>query len=152
MLLWLWCRPAAGAPICPSLGVSICCWCGPKREKKREKEGDLNLRYYYDANIWQIIILASSWRKLGINKPSHLMVCLFLWSNLESFCILFILLRFQSQMMSEQHRLAKRQRLLKWPPLVLLLIVYKHFCSCFTVFTNKAFFCKIIDQHILSAC
>ena len=30
-LLWLWHRPVATAPI----GTSICCGCGPKKEKKR---------------------------------------------------------------------------------------------------------------------
>ena len=36
MLLWLWCRPRATAPIqlTPSLGTSICCKWGPKNKVK----------------------------------------------------------------------------------------------------------------------
>ena len=35
-LLWLWCRPAATAPIRPcSLWTSICCGCGPKRQTNK---------------------------------------------------------------------------------------------------------------------
>ena len=39
VLLWLWCRPAAVAPICPRLGTSIGHGCGPKKTK-RHKEGE----------------------------------------------------------------------------------------------------------------
>ena len=36
----------------PSLGTSICCWCGPKKEKKeREREREL-----VDKNINRIVI------------------------------------------------------------------------------------------------
>ena len=37
-LLWLWCRPAAAAPMGPpSLGTSICYGCDPKKRKKKDK-------------------------------------------------------------------------------------------------------------------
>ena len=36
VLLWLWCRPSATAPI--RLGTSICLGCGPKKTKERKKE------------------------------------------------------------------------------------------------------------------
>ena len=40
-LLWPWHRPAAVAPIRPSSpGTSICCRCGPKKQKEREREGE----------------------------------------------------------------------------------------------------------------
>ena len=36
-LLWLWCRPAAAAPIRPpSLGTSICPGYSPKKQKKKK--------------------------------------------------------------------------------------------------------------------
>ena len=35
MLLWLWCRPAAVALICPSVGTSIYYRCSPKKQKKK---------------------------------------------------------------------------------------------------------------------
>ena len=34
VLLWVWCRLAAAAPF-PSLGISICHRCGPKKQKKK---------------------------------------------------------------------------------------------------------------------
>ena len=35
VLLWLWCRPAAGSSdSSPSLGTSMCSGCGPKKKKK----------------------------------------------------------------------------------------------------------------------
>ena len=37
-LLWLWCRPAATAPIC--LGTSICLMCSPIKEKRKERNSD----------------------------------------------------------------------------------------------------------------
>ena len=38
-LLWLWCRSAAIAPIRPpSLGTSICHWCGPRKRQKPKKK------------------------------------------------------------------------------------------------------------------
>ena len=30
-LVWLWCRPAV---VVPSLGTSICLWCGPRKDKR----------------------------------------------------------------------------------------------------------------------
>ena len=38
LLLWLWHRPAATAPIWPSLETSICYWCGPERTKKTKTQ------------------------------------------------------------------------------------------------------------------
>ena len=36
--LWLWCRRAAVAlDSTPSLGTSICCGCGPKKQKQKKK-------------------------------------------------------------------------------------------------------------------
>ena len=35
MFLWFWCRPEATAPIQPL--ASTCCWCGPKRQKDKNK-------------------------------------------------------------------------------------------------------------------
>ena len=38
-LLWLWCRPAATAPIRRlALGTSICRVCGPRKDKKTKKK------------------------------------------------------------------------------------------------------------------
>ena len=38
MLLWLWCRPAATAPILiPSLRTCTCFGCSPKRQKTKDK-------------------------------------------------------------------------------------------------------------------
>ena len=37
VLLWLWHRPAAVAPIQP-LGTSVCCGCGPKKQKEKKKK------------------------------------------------------------------------------------------------------------------
>ena len=39
-LLYLWCRPARGysSDLTPSLGISICCRCGPKKAKKKNKK------------------------------------------------------------------------------------------------------------------
>ena len=37
-LLWLWCRPAAAAPIQLSLGTYMCCGCGPEKKKKKKKQ------------------------------------------------------------------------------------------------------------------
>ena len=36
LLLWLWRRPAATAPMTPSLGTSICHGCGPQKQKKKK--------------------------------------------------------------------------------------------------------------------
>ena len=33
-LLWLWHRPAATADSSPSLGISMCCMCNPKKQKE----------------------------------------------------------------------------------------------------------------------
>ena len=42
-LLWLWCRPAAAAPIQPLLGTSICHkGAGLKRQKKKKKKRKKN--------------------------------------------------------------------------------------------------------------
>ena len=40
VLLWLWCRPAAAAPIqpLPGLGTSLCHGGGPKNQKKKKKK------------------------------------------------------------------------------------------------------------------
>ena len=38
MLLWLWCRLAAVAPMGPLLGTSMYCGCGPKIQKEKEKK------------------------------------------------------------------------------------------------------------------
>ena len=46
VLLWLWCRPAATALIrLPSLGTFICCRCGPKKIKKK------NRKYMYGLTV-----------------------------------------------------------------------------------------------------
>ena len=44
--LWLWCRPAAAAPIGPpSLGISICRRCGHKKKKKnRDRQTDPEMK------------------------------------------------------------------------------------------------------------
>ena len=37
-MLWLWHRLVAAAPdLTPSLGTSMCCWCGLKKTKKKKK-------------------------------------------------------------------------------------------------------------------
>ena len=44
-LLWLWCRPAATAPIVklePSLGTYVCRGCGPKKTKKKKLKKHIN--------------------------------------------------------------------------------------------------------------
>ena len=33
---WLWCRPAAAAPIHPGLGTSVCCRCSRLIKKKKK--------------------------------------------------------------------------------------------------------------------
>ena len=40
MLPWLWCRPAgsSSSDLTPSLGISICHRCGPKKEKKEKRK------------------------------------------------------------------------------------------------------------------
>ena len=43
VLLWLWCRPAAQAPIrplAPSPGTSICPGCGPNKQKNSQDDFD----------------------------------------------------------------------------------------------------------------
>ena len=41
MLLWLWCRPAAAAPIClPALELPNVAGLGLKREKNKKREGE----------------------------------------------------------------------------------------------------------------
>ena len=38
-MLWLWHRLVAAAPdLTPSLGTSMCCWCGLKKTKKKKKK------------------------------------------------------------------------------------------------------------------
>ena len=51
MLLWLWCRPVAIAPIHPILGTSICCWCGPKK-KINKKNWCFLFGYVLFARFW----------------------------------------------------------------------------------------------------
>ena len=47
-LLWLWCSPAATAPIQPlTLGTSMCLRCGPKKNKKQNQT---------KSTAWDILI------------------------------------------------------------------------------------------------
>ena len=63
---------------------------------------------------WDVIAMLrfgkTHWRKLEVTDPSHLMVCLCLWSYLESSYIVYmkLILQFQSQIMSEHHKLENR--------------------------------------------
>ena len=69
---------------------------------------------------WDVIAMLrfgkTPWRKLEITDPAHLIVCLCLWSNLESSYVVYmkLILQFQSQIMSEQQKLENRQWTLKW--------------------------------------
>ena len=55
----LWRRPAAIAPLDPGLGISICCTCGPRKDKKtkktKKKQKTQNQKQNKNQNVhWQI--------------------------------------------------------------------------------------------------
>ena len=52
VLLWLWCRPAATAPIRPpSLGTSTCCECSPQKTKKKKQKRSEFINCHQVSNL-----------------------------------------------------------------------------------------------------
>ena len=59
-LLWLWCRLAAVAPIFdPSLGPSICCACGPKKQKEGSFDSQVEGRRNYSQSQVRDFLVSS---------------------------------------------------------------------------------------------
>ena len=100
-LLWLWCRPAATAPILtPSLGTSMCCECGPRKQTKKSgilvwfhwpnqlAPGTYKSGIPHDSQIWcflQISVLGAALCRASLLAP-------FFRQHLSAPCLCYILL------------------------------------------------------------
>ena len=89
MLLWLWCRQAAAAPI-QSLGTFICRRCSPKKTKRKKKEkgpGHLQIQKEDLGIVWRWPSTSQGERTQRNQPHQHLDFFFFLMAKYGSFWV-----------------------------------------------------------------
>ena len=138
--LWLWCRSAAVALIRPpSLGTSICCRCGPKKQKNKIK---------LLTSVWTRGYLL---RSLGYNPILCSLLLLLRLSPGSSFagsCVpltYHLLLSFAHFLLSSTRRYS---RFISSIPCSRLKISHFSFLSLFSLPLSLFFFLSFLQLHL----